>query len=179
MQFFGLSEQVTPAVVVHDTLTDKKYIRAPVTAAEIPGFLADFRAGAVPPTIKSEPVPGSQPGPVHVLVGSTFVAEVLESSKDVLVEFYAPWCGHCKQLEPIYAEVAEELAAEEHVVVAKIDATANDFPSDRGFDVKGFPTIYLVKGERREVVLYTGDRSKGDLLGFVRQQAKVASKDEL
>jgi protein disulfide-isomerase-like protein len=75
-----------------------------------------------------------------VLDSSNFDRIVLDSSKDVLVEFYAPWCGHCKSLAPVYEKVAEHLADESSVVVAKLDA---DKWKDLGqrFDVKGFPTI--------------------------------------
>ncbi len=60
---------------------------------------------------------------------------MVDGSKDVLVEFYAPWCGHCKSLAPVYEEVAQKLKDEDGVVLAKLDATANDVPSQ--FDVKG------------------------------------------
>lgn len=43
-----------------------------------------------------------------------------------MVEFYAPWCGHCKKLAPQYDEVAEKLKGVESVIVAKMDATANE-----------------------------------------------------
>ena len=52
-----------------------------------------------------------------------------------LVEFYAPWCGHCKSLAPKYDELAKTLSKEKDIVIAKMDATANDVPPQ--FQVQG------------------------------------------
>ena len=61
--------------------------------------------GEIDPYLKSEDVPESNDGPVKVAVAKNFDSLVTDSGKDSLVEFYAPWCGHCKKLTPIYEEV--------------------------------------------------------------------------
>ncbi len=63
---------------------------------------------------------------VQVVVGTNFERVVLDKSKDVLVEFYAPWCGHCKQLAPVYEELGQTFSGVDSVVIAKVDMTANE-----------------------------------------------------
>merc|ERR1719259_478950 len=70
-------------------------------------FLEDFQAGSLEPHMKSEAVPASNDAGVKVAVAKNFDELVTKSEKDVLVEFYAPWCGHCKKLTPIYDELGE------------------------------------------------------------------------
>ena len=66
---------------------------------------------------------------MQVLVAKNFDEIVNDETKDVLIEFYAPWCGHCKNLAPVYDEVASALIDETDIVIAKMDATANDVPA--------------------------------------------------
>lgn len=54
---------------------------------------------------------------------------VLKSDKYVLLEAYAPWCGHCQKLEPIYKQLAEKLTDFEDIVISKFDSTTNEHPS--------------------------------------------------
>ena len=68
-------------------------------------------------------------------MGANFDEIVNDPSKDVLLEFYAPWCGHCKALAPKYDELGEKLKDNPSIVIAKIDATANDYPST--YQVRG------------------------------------------
>ena len=82
---------------------------------------------------------------------------------DWLIKFYAPWCGHCRKMEPTYEQVADMLHGE--VNVARVDVPANRELGTR-FDVKGFPTIkFLSKGK---VYDYAGRRTAQDMVEFAR-----------
>ena len=65
---------------------------------------ARAQGGKLEKTIKSEPAPASNNGPVKVLVADQFDELVISSGKSVLIEFYAPWCGHCQSLAPVYEQ---------------------------------------------------------------------------
>jgi protein disulfide-isomerase A1 len=75
-----------------------------------------------------------------------------------MVQFYAPWCAHCRALAPDYAAAAASLAAQQaDVALAKVDAT-EDAELTEQYGVQGFPTLlFFVDGVHKE---YTGDRTK-------------------
>lgn len=82
--------------------------------------------------------------------------DIVENNRFVMVEFYAPWCGHCQALTPEYAAAATELKSE-NVVLAKVDATEENELAHE-YDVQGFPTIYFfIDGVHKP---YTGQRTK-------------------
>ena len=114
-------------------------------------FLNDVKEGKLEAYMKSEALPDNS-GPLKTAVAKNFAEVVIDNDKDTLVEFYAPWCGHCKKLTPIFEEIAETLKGED-VAIVKMDATANDVPAS--FEVRGFPTLYwLSKNSKDSHVRY-------------------------
>ncbi|KAM9313047.1 protein disulfide-isomerase A3 [Gastrophryne carolinensis] len=143
-------------------------------------FLQDYFAGNLKRYMKSEPVPENNDGPVKVLVAENFDEIVNDESKDVLIEFYAPWCGHCKNLEPKYKELGEKLSGDPNIVIAKMDATANDVPPN--YEVRGFPTIYFSPaGNKQSPKRYEGGREVSDFLSYLKKEATnppIVKEDE-
>jgi len=110
------------------------------------------------------------PTSVVVLTDSNFDGIVKDSSKNVLVEFYAPWCGHCKTLAPDYEKVANIFASESDVVIAKLDATAETKKAGE-YGVGGYPTLKWFPKTDKAGQDYSGGRSVDDFVNFVNTNA--------
>lgn len=136
--------------------------------------------GKLNPIIKSAPVPKNNKGPVKVVVGKTFDDIVMDKEKDVLIEFYAPWCGHCKKLEPEYLALGKKYKGEKNLVIAKMDATANDVPNEH-YATEGFPTIYLAPSNNKQnpIKFEGGDRTVEGFSKFLEKHStKLSQKRE-
>jgi len=141
--------------------------------ANVRAFVAGVNDGSIKPHLKSEDIPEDwDKEGVKVLVGKNFADVALNKDKHVLVEFYAPWCGHCKKLIPVYDELGEKYKDSEDIVIAKMDSTANEV---EGVSIRGFPTIKLFKKGDNEEVDYDGAR---DLDGFVKFLDKLDEKKD-
>ncbi|XP_017722575.1 PREDICTED: protein disulfide-isomerase TMX3 isoform X4 [Rhinopithecus bieti] len=110
---------------------------------------------------------------LDMVVGKGFVEDLDESFKENrnddiwLVDFYAPWCGHCKKLEPIWNEVGLEMKSiGSPVKVGKMDATSYSSIASE-FGVRGYPTIKLLKGDL--AYNYRGPRTKDDIIEFAHR----------
>jgi len=103
--------------------------------------------------------------------------EIVLTGKPALVEFFAPWCGHCKTLAPVYEELAGKFAGSTKVSIAKVDADAEKSLGKR-FGIKGFPTIKYFDGKSETPEDYNGGRDLESLTKFISEKvgAKPAKK---
>nr|GMC93151.1 protein disulfide-isomerase-like [Ipomoea batatas] len=92
---------------------------------------------------------------------------VFNSGKNVLLEFYGPWCDSCKRLAPILDEVAISLENDPNFMIAKLDGSANDIPKGK-FNVIGYPTLYF-KSASGNLLQYEGNRTKEDIIDFIQK----------
>jgi len=100
---------------------------------------------------------------VIVLTDKNFEEQTKEG--EWVLEFYAPWCGFCKQLMPIYEEFATTLKSQNTVKVAKIDCTQETALLQR-FSIKGFPTIKFLSSSEKQMAEFQGKRTVEALSQF-------------
>ena len=106
-----------------------------------------------------------------LVLGDDNFEEALIQHPTMLVEFYAPWCGHCKTLAPEYAKAAQALENSElNVKLAKVDATIHKKIAEK-FDIKGFPTLRFFKdGNDSE---YNGGRTESTIISWLKKKVGV------
>jgi protein disulfide isomerase len=171
VSFLALTDADLPRVEVLEVRGEVKRYRftGEMTEEALNKFIDDFKNGWIPRFFKSEEIPTENPGPVFKVVGKTFKQEVIDNDSDVLVKFYAEWCGHCKQLAPIYTAVAESLKNNKKIKLVDIDATKNDV---EGISVQGFPTLKFWKGKDKTAPIdFEGERTEEGILKFLKEKA--------
>ena len=99
---------------------------------------------------------------VHVS-DSSFDADVLQSDKPVLVDYWAEWCGPCKMIAPILDEVSGEY--DDKIQIAKLDVDANQSTSMK-YGIRGVPTLMLFK-DGDVVATHVGALTKSQLTTFI------------
>ncbi len=99
-----------------------------------------------------------------VLTEQNFETEVLQSDKPVLIDFWAPWCGPCRMLAPVVAQIAEEYEGKAKVCKVNVD----DVPGLASrFGITGIPTVLVFKdGQLTDTLV--GLRPKAELEALLK-----------
>ena len=148
-----------------------------MTQDKIIKFIDDVQAGKIDPTYKSDPIPEENDGPVTVVVGKSFEEIVMDKEKDVFVKYYAPWCGHCQQLEPTWEKLAKILKG-----VVKVGAVNADEEKQLGgqYQIQGFPTIkFFGFNKKKDPETYQGGRDAESMANYAQQKVSQGVKHRL
>lgn len=187
-EILNMDPTIVPLFAIQNNSNGRKYginqVDHPTLTVDlIEEFIGKFLAGEVEHIVKSEPLPTQEEidaQAVTKLVAHNYDEILGDQSKNVFVEYYAPWCGHCKKLAPIWEEVAEEFKSSD-VVIANVDHTQNDV--DTPLVIEGYPTLIFYpanggideKSGVRAGVVYTSGRDKESLLEFIEKNKNEAS----
>ncbi|CAL9207695.1 unnamed protein product [Musa hybrid cultivar] len=174
--YFGVTGD-DPQVLAYTGNEDaKKFIlEGEVTLDAVKKFAEGFLEDTLKPFYKSDPLPETNDGDVKIIVGNNFDEIVLDESKDVLLEIYAPWCGHCQALEPTYNKLAKHLRGIESLVIAKMDGTTNEHPRAKA---DGFPTLLFFPAGNKsfEPITVDADRTVKAFYNFIKKHASFPFK---
>jgi len=170
VQHLGFEMEKLPGIVATDRL--RYHMKEELNADNLRKFLQDYTDGKLEPTLKSEEVPtpeAFETSTVKTIVSKNWKEVVFDEKRDVLVKYYAEWCGHCKAFAPDYIKVAALLAGQkDQLYLGEFNFPENELKED--VDVQGFPTvIFYPAGAKDKPIVYKGDRSVGDLLKFLQE----------
>ncbi|OVA10144.1 Thioredoxin [Macleaya cordata] len=174
--YFGISGD-GPQVLAYTGNDDarKFVLDGEVTLDSVKAFGEDFLEDKLKPFYKSDPIPETNDGDVKIVVGNNFDEIVLDESKDVLLEIYAPWCGHCQSLEPTYNKLAKHLRGIDSLVIAKMDGTTNEHPRAKS---DGFPTLLFFPAGNKsfDPITVDTDRTVVAFYKFIKKHASIPFK---
>lgn len=184
-KMLGADENKLPMLIAHMQTNDARdrYFYSgsvkDITTDQVTQFIDDVKAGKIDKYFKSEDIPATNDEPVKIVVAKEFDKIVKDESKDVLVMFYAPWCGHCKKLKPVFDDLAKDMSQHTDLVISKFDATTNEVD---GLQIKGYPTLMFYPKDNKKGVKYEGGRDIEAFKKYLTENAssaKAVKHDEL
>lgn len=172
--YFGVDKTKLPAVYgfTMEPNQSKYKLKGEVTEKNLEDMMKGILDGSLEPDLKSDEIPeDDMDGHVKVVVGKSFDSIVKDPTKDVLLEVYAPWCGHCKNLEPIYKKLAARFKDIDSVVIAKMDGTTNEHGD---LNVEGFPhLVFYPAKEGAEGISLGNERTLKGMTKFIKEHAVI------
>ena len=115
------------------------------------------------PAATAAPAADAAAGRTRQVSDASFEAEVLKSSRPVLVDFWAEWCGPCKMIAPALEEIASEL--KDKITVAKVNVDHNS-QTPKKYGIRGIPTLMLFK-DGQVAATKVGAAAKKQLLDWI------------
>ncbi|XP_041839595.1 protein disulfide-isomerase [Melanotaenia boesemani] len=177
MEYFRVRDFEAPLIRLVN-LTDHVTYHLPsdtLNVENIKQFCHSYLEGKAKPKLQSEPTPeGWDQRPVKELVGFTFEKVAFNPNKTVFVLFYLPYSQKSRAVFPLWEELAEAFKEQQDVVIARIDASANDI----NMSMQGaYPSLCLFPALYAErMVVYTGKRKLKNLIKFVEKEMEKAKK---
>uniref|UniRef100_A0A3Q0SBV8 Zgc:136472 n=1 Tax=Amphilophus citrinellus TaxID=61819 RepID=A0A3Q0SBV8_AMPCI len=177
MEYFRVQDFEAPLIRLVN-LTNHVTYHLPsdtLNTEHIEKFCQDYLEGKAKPKMQSEPIPeGWDQKPVKELVGMNLEKVAFNPDRTVFVLFYLPYSKESRALFPLWEELAEAFEEREDVVIARIDASANDI----NMSMQGaYPSLCLFPALYAErVVVYTGPRKLKPLIKFVEKEMEKAKK---
>eukprot|EP01114_Cavostelium_apophysatum_P016649 TRINITY_DN4782_c0_g1_i2.p1 TRINITY_DN4782_c0_g1~~TRINITY_DN4782_c0_g1_i2.p1 ORF type:complete len:505 (-),score=62.51 TRINITY_DN4782_c0_g1_i2:221-1735(-) len=166
-----------PAMCIIDSQKGEHFIsdHTEITEANIVDFSERFLGGKLIPYVKSETQVVKKSGVdsrITLLIGTTFKDEVLLAEGNLLVYFYAAYCGFCQSFQVVYNELAK--TATQSVKLAQIDLSKNGIPSN--IHVDGFPSLKLFTANK-QIIDYTGTHELNDLIVFLAEHTSLETSN--
>ncbi|XP_049900814.1 protein disulfide-isomerase [Epinephelus moara] len=180
MEYFRVREFEAPLIRMVN-LTDHVTYHLPSDTLDvqtIKTFCQSYLDGKAKPKMQSEPITeGWDTKPVKELVGMTLEKVAFNPNKTVFVLFYLPYSSESRALFPLWEDLAEAVKDREDVVIARIDASANDI----NMSMQGaYPSVCLFPALYAErMVVYKGKRNVKDLVKFLDKEMAKAKKDRV
>lgn len=195
-EMLSMDPDIVPLFAIQDIKKSKKYgidqkanPNGP-SQKQITKFLKDYAEGKVEPITKSEEIPTEEERQAQStvkIVGKTHDELLKDTSKDIFIKYYAPWCGHCNKLAPVWEELASIYGSNQDnasVIIGKLDHTANDVETP--YQIEGYPTILLYPANGkfdpetglREAILFEGNRELDSFIEFVKAKGGLGVDGE-
>lgn len=181
-EYIGITEADLPTVRIHDTRANnlKKYtLEQEITVENISNFVNDWKNNKLPLIFKSEEIPTEQNEALYVLTGNSFSSVVLDPTKDVLVLFYVPWCGHCKRFALILEKLLVKFSGYKNLIFAKMNSYTNEVEK---VSINKYPTLRLWPvGRKSSRIEYEDDDNIDGIFNFIKKNLSksIPEKDDL